>query len=94
MQQVELDTYATDRLDALARDCEYDPEGLGDEPVDNLIGYKDEVENLAHSALSALVQIARGVPRKDEWRSAAAFMESVAATLDRFSIPRPDHYEN
>lgn len=36
--------------------------------------------------------IAQGVPREDEWRSAADFMEHVAGTLDRFGVERPEHY--
>lgn len=36
--------------------------------------------------------IAQGVPREDEWRSAASFMEHVAGTLDRFGVERPEHY--
>lgn len=40
----------------------------------------------------ALKNIAQGVPRKDEWRSAADFMEDVANILDRANVPRPDHY--
>lgn len=40
----------------------------------------------------ALAEIAAGVPREDEWRSAADFMESVATVLDRYEIPRPFTY--
>lgn len=37
--------------------------------------------------------IASGVPKDDEWRSAAPFMEGTAATLDRGCVERPEHYE-
>lgn len=36
--------------------------------------------------------IAAGVPKEDEWRSAADFMEDTAKALDRFGIERPEHY--
>lgn len=47
-------------------------------------------------AKKALAMIAGGVPVEDEWRSAASFMEHVAAILEShgFRHLRPDHYEN
>jgi len=44
------------------------------------------------SARRLLDVIASGVPREDEWDSAADFMEAVAEGLDRAGITRPDHY--
>lgn len=41
---------------------------------------------------TALEQIAEGVPRKPQWKSADDFMVGVAATLDAAGVMRPDHY--
>ncbi|MBN8867320.1 MAG: response regulator transcription factor [Solirubrobacterales bacterium] len=46
------------------------------------------------NAVQAVVLIARLLPKKDMWRSAADFMEATAGILDRYGIPRPDHYEH
>ena len=43
-------------------------------------------------AIEAMTRIAMAVPRKDEWKSAADFMEFVASELDRVHFPRPDSY--
>jgi hypothetical protein len=45
------------------------------------------------SARAVLAEIARGIPKEDEWRSAADFMERTADNLDWGSVARPEHYE-
>ncbi|HEX7246456.1 MAG TPA: hypothetical protein VF245_12925 [Solirubrobacterales bacterium] len=60
--------------------------------VDALIDYKNAVEERLTLALDTLASIATGVPREDEWRSAADFMEATARTLDLADVPRPEHY--
>lgn len=66
-------------------------------PLDGLKG-RPAVDGYAAEApahgdvTKALMAIAAGVPRKDQWKSGADFMELVAATLDRYGIERPDHY--
>lgn len=42
----------------------------------------------------ALAVIAAEVPTEDTWRSAADFMEHVAATLERYGVVRPERYED
>jgi len=48
--------------------------------------------SLAKRAAAAAFEIAEGVPRDDEWRSAASFIEHVCGILDRHGIERPKHY--
>lgn len=82
----------------------YDPEAnYSDE---ELIDYKNTLEERLCSLLDtlegeplsgvdanrALAEIAAGVPLCDEWRSAADFMESVAAVLTERGYPRPRVY--
>jgi hypothetical protein len=55
------------------------------------LGLRDP-EAGAEDAPDPLAEIAAGVPRLDEWDSAADFMERVAAILDKHGITRPDHY--
>lgn len=72
--------------------------------MDSLIDYKNALEDALRRALDENRQtdaaaaraahlIAAGVPRFDEWKSAADFMQDVASTLDNLDVPRPDHYE-
>lgn len=42
--------------------------------------------------VKALGDIAEGVPREEEWASAAGFMEYVAGVLDQHGIARPQVY--
>jgi hypothetical protein len=42
----------------------------------------------------AIIEIASGVPRRDEWKSGADFMDHTAFTLDMLGIARPDRYED
>ena len=47
---------------------------------------------VATEKLVAAHKIAAALPREDEWRSAADFMEYAASVLDAAGIKRPDHY--
>jgi hypothetical protein len=55
--------------------------------------FREQPERERDHYKRALDEIARGVPRKDEWDSAADFMKHVATVLDRYEIERPNHYE-
>jgi len=61
--------------------------------VEELIAYKDQLEEEVTRLAKPLDWIARWVPREDDWGSAAGFMESVAGLLDAHAIDRPEHYE-
>ena len=45
-----------------------------------------------HPHTAVLERIAAMVPTRDEWDSAAGFMEAVASILDGAGIERPAHY--
>ena len=55
--------------------------------------FREQAERERDNYKRALDEIARGVPKEDEWDSAADFMEHVATVLDRYEIEVPDHYE-
>lgn len=59
------------------------------------LGYATGARALAadHERLeNLLATIATGVPIRDEWNSAADFMEWVAHLLDDSNVKRPEHY--
>jgi hypothetical protein len=60
--------------------------------ANGLLATLDRQDRAGDRSAEAAHVIAQGVPRKDQWRSAASFMEHVAATLDRFGVERPEHY--
>jgi len=52
----------------------------------------DRQDRAGNRPAEAAHMIALGVPREDEWSSAAGFMEYVAGVLDRFGVERPERY--
>lgn len=70
-------------------------EAIGDAvgEANALLETLDRQDRAGNRSAEAAHVIARNIPRKDHWRSTATFMEFVAATLDRFGVDRPDHYQ-
>lgn len=62
--------------------------------IAQIIAVVAPIERKLAVAIEALTEIAGGVPRDDEWRSAASFMEYVAEILEHAGVNRPAHYEN
>jgi hypothetical protein len=56
--------------------------------------FREQAEAERDQYKRALDEIALGVPKEDEWDSAADFMEYVASILDKYEIERPDHYKD
>lgn len=85
-----------DPCTAIAESIPYSDGADGDDEggVDALIDYKNALEDALRRATDTLREIASGVPKDDEWRSAADFMEATAATLDRGGVERPERYED
>jgi hypothetical protein len=57
-----------------------------------LLDTLDRQDRAGNRPAEAAHLIALGVPREDEWGSAAGFMEYVCGMLDRFGVERPEHY--
>lgn len=80
--------------------CNGEIEADGEDPddfwllrvVDNEVTTKAGQVAYEPPANPALAEIAAMLPREDEWRSAADFMEATAAILDRHGVERPEHY--
>lgn len=83
-------TEPLNRLETLRAEIGYSEEEEGS--VDALIDYKNALEELAAADGQLLAEIAAGVPTDVTWRSAAEFMERVAALLDAAGIARPARY--